>query len=259
MALRLMADSVTAGDIPVGRFPFVAGYVDGAYAWSEANWQLHRTSIEVGIAVSAATNAGEALDVETGDATPAQAVDWCHMRRLAGVIPTVYIQYSRWLEAENAFKARNTPEPLWWVADWNNTADLFHPSVAHQYANPTLSGGHYDLSAVADHWPGLDAATPAPGAPTSLQKYSPADLDLILGTFSWDEILNGYGQAGRDFLYARAHPTSAPAPTPAPTPTGPPMDQVRAAWAQIGDLLITTAPDAMNRFTAAVAKLKTLP
>ena len=48
----------------------IAGYANGTYAWSAAEWNLFPHADHVHIAVRAAFNAGDVLDVETGDASP---------------------------------------------------------------------------------------------------------------------------------------------------------------------------------------------
>ena len=78
---RIFYDAVTAGKIPKNP-QGVMGYVDGLYKWSDKDWALFGPSVvKVPIAVFASTNDGHVLDVEQGDATPAQSVDWVLMRR----------------------------------------------------------------------------------------------------------------------------------------------------------------------------------
>jgi hypothetical protein len=172
-----MADSTTSSDIPQS-VEMVAGYIDGAYAWSILDWGIHVGHRLVQIATSAATDGGQVLDVETGDATPAQAVDWALMRARAGVQPTIYVQRSRWDEVKAAFAARGILDPLYWIAEWDNQPGVMPGAVAHQYANPTLSGGHYDLSAVLDYWPSVDPPPIQPGP-----KPAPADAVAAEGQF----------------------------------------------------------------------------
>lgn len=143
------------------RIDLVAGYVDGAYAWSPAHWALFPNSVHVPIAVFASTNDGVVLDCEPGNCTPAQSVDWVLMRRRAGVDPTVYCNQLDpdvgWPAVRAAFHARGVAEPHYWVA--NYSVDQANPqipagAIALQYADK----GPYDLSVVGDHWPGVDAA-----------------------------------------------------------------------------------------------------
>lgn len=162
---RLMADAINPANIPVGRFPLVAGYVDGPRSqWPAAGWVRHEGSILVRIAVFASTNDGVVLDVETGDATPAQAPGWVKMRRAAGVDPTVYCNLAIWPSVRAAFAAAKVAEPHYWVAGYpGGGAVIPAGATAHQYADPATSGGQFDLSVVADYWPGVDQGGPVSG------------------------------------------------------------------------------------------------
>lgn len=165
--MRTMYDGIDsdADVIPVTA-QLVAGYVDGKYAWTAKDWSRFPHSIHVGIAVRSTTNAGIVLDCEPGNATPAQAVDWVLLRRKAGVDPTVYCGQSSWANVQAAFKARNVPQPHYWVANYDGETAIPTGAVAKQYE----SDGRWDLSSVADYWPGVDpaphptaAVTPAAG------------------------------------------------------------------------------------------------
>ena len=88
---RTMYDGINASRLPRDA-QLAAGYVDGLYAWSAADWaRFSPGTVRVRIAVFASTDDGEVLDVEPGNATPAESVDWVLMRRRAGVDPTVYM------------------------------------------------------------------------------------------------------------------------------------------------------------------------
>lgn len=191
---RLMYDAVTPGNIPASA-QMVAGYVDGRYAWSAGDWARFPNAVKVRIAVFPWTNDGHVLDVEPGDATPAQAVGWVQRRRAAGVDPTVYCGLATtgysWAQVRAAFQAAGVAEPHYWVAAYpGNGAQLYPGSVAHQYANP----GPYDLSVVADYWPGVDSVSTTsnvtsttggaiPGAPGTLTATPPED------DMSWDQLI----------------------------------------------------------------------
>lgn len=150
---RTMYDGVDATKLPVTA-QLVAGYVDGLYAWSAANWARFPNSVKVRVAVFSQTNDGHVLDVEPGNATPAQSVDWVLMRRSAGVDPSVYMNTSTWPTVRSAFQARGVAEPHYWVAQYDNVATIPAGAVAKQYYNNNALG--YDLSIVADSWPGVD-------------------------------------------------------------------------------------------------------
>lgn len=131
----------------------VAGYVDGLYKWSAADWARFPNAIKVRIAVFTSTNDGTVLDCEQGNNTPAGSVDWVLMRRRAGVDPTVYCGKNTWWpQIRASFQARGVPEPHYWVADYSGIRQIPAGAIALQYTDT----GSYDLSIVADHWPGID-------------------------------------------------------------------------------------------------------
>lgn len=152
---RLMYDSVNASAIPRAA-RMVAGYVDGRFAWSAADWALFPSAVRVRIAVFTSTNDGHVLDCEPGNNTPAESVDWVLMRRKAAVDPTVYCgRNTWWQQIRAAFQARGVPEPHYWVADYsvNQTAPAIPDgAIGLQYRD----AGSYDLSVMADYWPGID-------------------------------------------------------------------------------------------------------
>lgn len=157
--MPLMYDSTNPADIPTTA-PIVAGYIDGLYKWSPADWARFPNAKHVTIAVSPDTNDGMVLDVENGDATPDQAPGWCSLRRFAGVKPTIYCSASSIDAVVKSFEEQSVPQPMFWVADWTGHPHLYPGSVATQYANPPASGGNYDSSMTNDVWP--DGVTPAP-------------------------------------------------------------------------------------------------
>lgn len=155
--MRTMYDSTTATDIPRNA-TMVAGYLPPSqFAWSAADWARFPNAVKVRIAIFASVNDGHVLDVEPGDATPAQAPGWVVMRRRAGVDPTVYCNASTWPTVRAEFQRQRIPEPHYWIARYDGVVNIPAGAVAKQYANPAVHGrGHFDLSAVADHWPGVD-------------------------------------------------------------------------------------------------------
>ncbi len=157
---------------PIG---LVAGYVDGEFAWSAEDWARFPNSTHVRIACFADTDDGEVLDVEPGNATAAESVDWVLMRRKAGADPTVYMNTSTWPQVRAAFKARDVAEPHYWVAQYDGIAVVPAGAVAKQYYNNDAAG--YDLSIVADYWPGVDEQQPAP---TSAQTVRRNDMHIDL-------------------------------------------------------------------------------
>ncbi|MFE9421662.1 hypothetical protein ACFYNO_01730 [Kitasatospora sp. NPDC006697] len=162
---RSMYDSVSPSSIPAGA-PMVAGYVDGRYANLTALAARFPSAVRVAIAVFASTDAGVVLDVENGDATPAQAPGWVRMRRSHGVDPTVYCNTDTWPAVRQAFAAAGVAAPHYWIAQYDGVAAIPAGAVAKQYR----STDSWDLSIVADYWPGVDPApvqapVPAPARP----------------------------------------------------------------------------------------------
>lgn len=155
---RTMHDSVTARDIPSDA-EMVAGYIDGKYAWSAADWARFPHAAKVRIAVRASTNDGDVLDVEPGDATPAQAAGWIRMRQAAGYFrPTIYTLFS-WVDQVHV-ACKGLDYDLW-VAHYTGKPHNEAGAVATQYADPATSGGHFDLSLVVDDgWPHRTAPHP---------------------------------------------------------------------------------------------------
>jgi hypothetical protein len=148
---RTMYDAVTVANIPAGAL-MVAGYVDGRYANLAAMRARFPHALIVPIAVRASTNDGLVLDIETGDATPAEGPGWVTMRRAAGVDPTVYCNTSTWPAVKEAFASAGVAPPHYWVAQYDGNPAIPAGAVAKQYSSP----GPFDISSVADHWPGID-------------------------------------------------------------------------------------------------------
>jgi hypothetical protein len=154
--MRTMYDSTNVADDPAGA-QLVAYYIDGIYATTEAAVRT-RFPNAVLVPISAiGTNAGIVGDQEPGCMDIGQAVAWVQERRAGGTDPTVYVnELYGWAGARQAFDASGVPEPHWWVADYDGIAVVPAGAVAKQYENPPLDGGHFDLSVVADYWPGVD-------------------------------------------------------------------------------------------------------
>jgi hypothetical protein len=171
--MRTMYDALStqAHTIPADA-QLVAGYIDAgpvpaAPPWTAETWALFPHAVHVTIATQPGTNDGLVLDVEAGDATPEQAPAWVAMRRAAGVHPTVYCSESDWPEVRDAFTSRGIAEPEWWIAGAPGSVgqgNLYAGSVAHQYGDNAAgtAAATWDISAVADHWPGVDTGTPSP-------------------------------------------------------------------------------------------------
>lgn len=159
---RTMYDSVSPGSIPAGA-TLVAGYADGLYANLPAMRARFPHATVVSIAVRPTTRA-QVLDVETGDATPAQAVTWC--RQTMADTPngrlTIYCNTSTWPAVQAAFASAGEPRPNYWVANYDGSPSIPAGAIAKQFRN--TSG--WDESVVADYWPGVDPIPAPPPVPT---------------------------------------------------------------------------------------------
>jgi hypothetical protein len=169
-----MYDSTNPFDIPVTA-EMVGGYVDGSYAWSAAGWARFPNAVHVPISIYSSRNNGIVLDVEPGCTwPPANSVAWVQRRRASGVDPTIYCNQQNSLHlVQAAFQAAGVAEPHYWTAAYPGIGKaLYAGTVAHQYANPLTSGGHFDLSVTADVWPGVDTIS-SPGGTASGTIYVP--------------------------------------------------------------------------------------
>lgn len=170
--MRIMYDALTARNIlKKDRRPaLVAGYVDRIKLapWAAADWALFPDALKVRIVKKASTNDGHVLDVEPGDATPEQAPGWAAMRRRSGFAhPTIYCNRSTWPKVKAAFAAQRVEPPLYWIATATGKPEIPAGAVAAQYLLDVPPG--IDISVVADYWPGVDDAPPAPPAPLTVE------------------------------------------------------------------------------------------
>lgn len=153
---RTLYDSTTAGDIPKSA-TMVGGYVDGRYRTVDALRARFPKATLVTITVLGAPGA-HVCDTEPGNIGPAGAVAWAKAEVKAGRKPTLYCMASQWPQIKAlASKAGIGGKVSYWIADYDNDPTLPKGAVAKQYADPAVHGkGHFDLSVVADHWPGVD-------------------------------------------------------------------------------------------------------
>lgn len=150
--------------------PYVAGYLNGTYAWSQADWDLFPKAKHIGITTTASANIGDVLDVETGDATPAQAEAWISGRKMAGYFrPTIYCNLST-VPAVRAGTGKwklGVDYDLWVAVYDDSQASPYAGSIAKQYA----SGQNWDLNVVYDvNWPYRVEPKPTPAMPTGFSQ-----------------------------------------------------------------------------------------
>lgn len=147
----------------------VAGYINGRYAWSQADWDLFPHADHVTISVTAGANAGDVLDVEAGDATPGQTAGWIAMRKAAGLYrPTIYcdLNTAPTVRVGTGKYLLGTDYDLW-VAHYTGAPHQAYPGcAATQYENTP----NWDASEVHDAaWPHRKAPAPQPPAPSALK------------------------------------------------------------------------------------------
>lgn len=168
-----MYDGINSDAATIHRdFPdaaMVAGYANGTYAWSQADWNLFPNAVKVRISVTASANTGDVLDVEAGDASPSQTAGWIRLRKSAGYSrPTIYCSRSVIPEVRTGTGSYVLDKDYdIWVADWTGSAHQVTapgpgasvPCAATQYQNTA----NYDVSAVYDSgWPHRGASAPPP-------------------------------------------------------------------------------------------------
>lgn len=185
--MRTMYDGINADAAPIAKaFPqaaMVAGYANGAYAWSAAEWALFPAAEHVTISVTASADEGDVLDVEKGDATPAQTEAWIAMRKAAGLYrPTVYCDLATVpaVRTGTGKYVLGTDYDLW-VADYDgSTASTYAGCAAKQYATTSTC----DISAVYDDaWPHRVPPSQVPPAPAGMSA-----TPWVLADLGWSAV-----------------------------------------------------------------------
>jgi hypothetical protein len=163
----------------------IAGYVNGSFAWSQAEWNLFPKADHVTISVTAGANAGDVLDCEAGDATPGQTAGWIAMRKAAGLYrPTIYCS----LDAIPAVRAGTGSFVLGkdydiWVAQYTGVPHEIAGCAATQYE----STANYDISIVYDSgWPHRKAPAQSPVTNPVTGPAAPGGLSVTLHGFIAD-------------------------------------------------------------------------
>lgn len=171
----MLYDSTASADIPSSA-EAVAGYANGQFAWSRADWDRwsHVPTLSIDVLNE---GVGNVLDVEQGDATPADAPAWLAGARKRGIaLPTIYCNLATFSSVISEFLRQGVPQGAYWIADWTGGAhQVSPPASAVQFADPASSGGHYDTSVVFDLRilrPPAALLTPPPG-PQWLVNYLP--------------------------------------------------------------------------------------
>lgn len=243
--MRTMADSVTAADLPDGK-DLYAAYIDGEYADYTAAVARFGADKVVPVTVDPTSAHGIVGDGPPDNGTWTKWVAWVGRRREAGADPTMYTDGDQLAAGREAFAAQGVGEPHWWVASWTGTEPTELPAgvVALQYASPEYgSGGHFDLSVVATHWPGVDPAPVTghydgfPGVPidpTLLPAGEvvklPNGLVVVRAGPGAVEYVNPHDTPGRAAAAVPWDGPVAPAPAPAPAAPSPPTPAPQGAY-----------------------------
>lgn len=136
-------DAATPENVPSG--VHAAVYVNG-YAWPEVEVKRMSGVFRVSVHREAYwARFARCIDVESGAATPQDALTFLEHRRALGFNDgTVYCNRSNWEEIRQLILgAHGFPEPLWWVATLDGTTE-----VPGAWAVQYYGGLHtpYDLS-----------------------------------------------------------------------------------------------------------------
>lgn len=180
----VMYDSVNAADFPASGFQVTAGYVAGRYPSSKPILARFPNIPHLTIAVTARQDA-DCLDVEPGDATPAEAPGWFDRQKARGVaVPVIYCMASWIGQVKAAMGNRNY---LLWSAHYNGVPHICgtHPSCnypkvdATQWADKGPRGENVDQSLLSDHFYTTITNTGDDDMPSS-QEVAHAVWDMML-------------------------------------------------------------------------------
>lgn len=132
-------DSVQAWGVPeLGPEDLAAGYETGGLVSfpglrDRFGWRV------LSIDVTGRSFGADVVDLERGDASPAELPNWLKVHNEGRPTGVVYCSYSRWDEARRA--AGSIP-CLWWVAEWTGSPHLPLGADACQFATSPA----YDVS-----------------------------------------------------------------------------------------------------------------
>jgi hypothetical protein len=178
--MRTAVDDITGQGVLAGvqahpEASVVMGYDDGNWPDAATLAQMFPGKTLVRITVNPRDDEGDMLDVETGDAVPADLPAWVARRRAAGHGgPLGYFSEALRAQVDAAFLSQRVAKCGYFIAAYPGAGlALQQPGdVGHQYEDV----GPYDLSVVIDYLPGIDTS-PEPWPP-----YTPsAVLKPVLG------------------------------------------------------------------------------
>lgn len=171
--MRTFYDSTSPAALPAKAAGYF-GYIDGALIKPNYEAVLKVAKGRPVVPTSTDPNdlsllayPGIMLDCERGDYDPATAIVRAKslLSNKNGCTPTIYVDLSNWADLKARARAARIPTKVgrlgnlqWCVADWTGHEHEVPGAIATQWADPLHgSGGHYDVTAAADYWPGVDA------------------------------------------------------------------------------------------------------
>lgn len=197
--MRTMYDGISPLRLPDGA-DLYAGYDDGRWPDADAIAARFPGKKVLRITTDPADTIGDVLDVERGDATPADIPAWLTTRREAGAWPSVYCSLDSWGTCRNAVMNHCPPYPPWWIADYNLSAgQVPDGAVALQY----VGSNGYDVSSVLDYWLGVD---PAPQTPTTPTQPSEEDMMQIRLLGDGRAVVPGHDANGHLLVFTTVSP-----------------------------------------------------
>jgi hypothetical protein len=161
-----MYDSTTATDIPPDA-DMVMGYVDGAWPnWFEVRQLFsHLSPHHTPTVATSPLHDADILDVEPGNFqingsdgfSLSEVSKWVNRQRKIKPhqAPVVYVSLAFVDVVKESLRKDGVDFPQWFIADWTGIPHLVLGSVATQYADPSTSGGHYDVTWVSPNFPTL--------------------------------------------------------------------------------------------------------
>jgi hypothetical protein len=200
MTELLLRDSTDPFAIPLEGLAAAAGYGDGEFVWPSDGWARFAPPIVSLSIVVSADDVGDILDVETGDATPADVPRWVRaFARPGRRRPTIYASRDTWPKVVAALEAAGLSAAGvdWWAATLDGTTEV-PGAVAVQARGSNLTGGHYDESVILDpSWVGLE------GDMTS------EEHNALMATLAASQQAQGWAQGAYAFLLRGVDDTPA--------------------------------------------------
>lgn len=148
-----MYDSVEPMAIPADA-EMVGGYLDGIYAWTQAEWDRFWRAKKVTFSAVGVRWDADLFDVEPGCIWPPENVlSLIATARANGRWAGVYCnQMNHWAYIRLMFRMRGMEEPPYFVSNYDGIGVVPVGAIGKQYMHPPQTGRHYDLSVVNESW-----------------------------------------------------------------------------------------------------------